>query len=140
MKNVVYILNSVIIFLITFLIQFMRNSKAVGVLWGVFTVCYTVLIIVVFLQVNIFKIILILPIFEGKCTAKFCWQLPSKNVVLCINQLSSNKLEGFFAIHKVILKLFLVVSTPDVESRAPFQIVVNYQDCVLLSSACKLLV
>jgi len=30
--------------------KFMRNSKAVGVLWGVFTVCYTVLIIVVFLQ------------------------------------------------------------------------------------------
>ena len=32
--------------------KFMRNSKAVGVLWGVFTVCYTVLIIVVFLQVS----------------------------------------------------------------------------------------
>merc|ERR1712061_94461 len=30
--------------------KFMRNSKAVGVLWGIFTVCYTVLIIVVFLQ------------------------------------------------------------------------------------------
>lgn len=30
--------------------KFMRNSKAVGVLWGVFTVCYTVLVIVVFLQ------------------------------------------------------------------------------------------
>ena len=35
------------------LCQFMRNSKAVGVLWGIFTVCYTVLIIVVFLQVSI---------------------------------------------------------------------------------------
>ena len=34
--------------------KFMRNSKAVGVLWGVFTVCYTVLIIVVFLQVRHF--------------------------------------------------------------------------------------
>ena len=33
--------------------QFMRNSKAVGVLWGIFTVCYTVLIIVVFLQVSL---------------------------------------------------------------------------------------
>ena len=30
----------------------MRNSKAVGVLWGIFTVCYTVLIVVVFLQVS----------------------------------------------------------------------------------------
>ena len=123
----------------------MRNSKAVGVLWGVFTVCYTVLIIVVFLQVNIFENILIFPILEGKCTTKFCSHLPSKNEECCsmykpTNQLSSNKLKGFFATHKVILKLFLVVSTPDVESRAPFQIVVNYQDCVLLSSACKLLV
>ena len=31
----------------------MRNSKAVGVLWGIFTVCYTVLIVVVFLQVRL---------------------------------------------------------------------------------------
>ena len=30
----------------------MRNSKAVGVLWGIFSVCYTVLIVVVFLQVG----------------------------------------------------------------------------------------
>lgn len=31
----------------------MRNSKAVGVLWGIFSVCYTVLIVVVFLQVRL---------------------------------------------------------------------------------------
>ena len=41
-----------IIMVIIVILQFMRNSKAVGVLWGIFTVCYTVLIVVVFLQVN----------------------------------------------------------------------------------------
>jgi len=30
--------------------KFMRNSKAIGVLWGVFTVCYTIITIVVFVQ------------------------------------------------------------------------------------------
>ena len=32
--------------------QFMRNSKAVGVLWGIFSVCYSIIIIVVFTQVG----------------------------------------------------------------------------------------
>ena len=31
--------------------KYMRSSKAVGVLWGIFTLCYTILIIVVFMQV-----------------------------------------------------------------------------------------
>ena len=31
--------------------KFMRNSKAVGVLWGIFTVCYAIITIVVFMQV-----------------------------------------------------------------------------------------
>ena len=35
--------------------KFMRNSKAIGVLWGVFTVCYAIITIVVFMQVFIFK-------------------------------------------------------------------------------------
>jgi len=30
--------------------KFMRNSKAIGVLWGVFTVCYAIITIVVFMQ------------------------------------------------------------------------------------------
>jgi len=30
--------------------QFMRNSKAVGVLWGIFSVCYSIIIMVVFTQ------------------------------------------------------------------------------------------
>lgn len=30
--------------------KFMRNSKAVGVLWGIFTVCYGIIAIVVFMQ------------------------------------------------------------------------------------------
>lgn len=30
--------------------KFMRNSKAVGVLWGIFTVCYAIITIVVFMQ------------------------------------------------------------------------------------------
>ena len=33
--------------------QFMRNSKAVGVLWGIFSVCYSIIIMVVFTQVGI---------------------------------------------------------------------------------------
>ena len=32
--------------------KFMRNSKAVGVLWGIFTVCYAIITIVVFMQVG----------------------------------------------------------------------------------------
>ena len=32
--------------------KFMRNSKAVGVLWGIFTVCYAIITIVVFMQVS----------------------------------------------------------------------------------------
>ena len=31
--------------------KYMRSSKAVGVLWGIFTLCYTILVIVVFMQV-----------------------------------------------------------------------------------------
>jgi len=30
--------------------KFMRNSKAVGVLWGIFTICYAIITIVVFMQ------------------------------------------------------------------------------------------
>jgi len=30
--------------------KFMRNSKAIGVLWGVFTVCYAIITVVVFMQ------------------------------------------------------------------------------------------
>lgn len=30
--------------------KFMRNSKAVGVLWGIFSVCYTIIVMVVFTQ------------------------------------------------------------------------------------------
>merc|ERR1712123_206937 len=30
--------------------KYMRSSKAVGVLWGIFTLCYTILAIVVFMQ------------------------------------------------------------------------------------------
>ena len=32
--------------------KFMRNSKAVGVLWGIFSVCYSIITIVVFMQVR----------------------------------------------------------------------------------------
>ena len=32
--------------------KYMRSSKAVGVLWGIFTLCYTILAIVVFMQVT----------------------------------------------------------------------------------------
>lgn len=35
--------------------KFMRNSKAVGVLWGIFSVCYSIIIVVVFMQVMITK-------------------------------------------------------------------------------------
>ena len=31
--------------------KFMRNSKAVGVLWGILSVCYAIIAIVVFMQV-----------------------------------------------------------------------------------------
>ena len=31
--------------------KFMRNSKAVGVLWGIFSVCYSIIVMVVFTQV-----------------------------------------------------------------------------------------
>ena len=34
--------------------KFMRNSKAIGVLWGVFTVCYAIITIVVFVQVDMY--------------------------------------------------------------------------------------
>jgi hypothetical protein len=33
--------------------KFMRNSKAIGVLWGIFTVCYAIITIVAFVQVKI---------------------------------------------------------------------------------------
>ena len=32
--------------------RFMRNSKSVGVLWGIFSVCYSIITIVVFMQVR----------------------------------------------------------------------------------------
>ena len=32
--------------------KFMRNSKAVGVLWGIFSVCYAIIVMVVFTQVR----------------------------------------------------------------------------------------
>ena len=32
--------------------KFMRNSKAVGVLWGIFSVCYSIIVMVVFTQVS----------------------------------------------------------------------------------------
>ena len=32
--------------------KFMRNSKAVGVLWGIFSVCYSIIVMVVFTQVR----------------------------------------------------------------------------------------
>ena len=32
--------------------KYMRSSKAVGVLWGIFSLCYTILAIVVFMQVR----------------------------------------------------------------------------------------
>jgi hypothetical protein len=32
--------------------KFMRNSKAVGVLWGIFSVCYAIIVMVVFTQVS----------------------------------------------------------------------------------------
>ena len=31
--------------------KFMRSSKAIGVLWGIFSMCYAILVIVVFMQV-----------------------------------------------------------------------------------------
>ena len=36
--------------------KFMRNSKAVGVLWGIFSVCYGIIVIVVFTQVIVYSI------------------------------------------------------------------------------------
>ena len=38
--------------------KYMRSSKAVGVLWGIFTMCYTILAIVVFMQVGILQVLL----------------------------------------------------------------------------------
>ena len=32
--------------------KYMRSSKAVSVLWGIFTMCYAILAIVVFMQVS----------------------------------------------------------------------------------------
>ena len=32
--------------------KFMRNSKAVGVLWGIFSVCYAIIVMVIFTQVS----------------------------------------------------------------------------------------
>ena len=37
--------------------KYMRSSKAVGVLWGIFTLCYTILAIVVFMQVGILQVL-----------------------------------------------------------------------------------
>ena len=37
--------------------KYMRSSKAVGVLCGIFTMCYTILAIVVFMQVGILQIL-----------------------------------------------------------------------------------
>ena len=54
--------------------QFMRNSKAVGVLWGIFTVCYTVLIIVVFLQVSL---------------SPYQYMLDSRNSRICMSSFSN---------------------------------------------------
>jgi hypothetical protein len=36
--------------------KFMRNSKAVGVLWGIFSVCYAIIVMVVFTQVSDYHI------------------------------------------------------------------------------------
>ena len=36
--------------------KFMRNSKAVGVLWGIFSVCYSIIVMVVFTQVSDYHI------------------------------------------------------------------------------------
>jgi hypothetical protein len=37
--------------------KYMRSSKAVGVLWGIFTMCYTILAIVVFMQVGFWPVL-----------------------------------------------------------------------------------
>ena len=37
--------------------KYMRSSKAVGVLWGIFSLCYTILVIVVFMQVGISQLL-----------------------------------------------------------------------------------
>ena len=56
--------------------KFMRNSKAVGVLWGIFSVCYSIIVMVVFTQVIV--------IIRKTCKSMFLFRMNGLVMEICL--------------------------------------------------------
>lgn len=88
--------------------NYIRNSKAIAVLWAIFTICYTIISVVAFVTPggsNLFIFILIIPIiiqsFDGVAAIK------SRNH----HQIST----AFYETFSIFLSLLLIINDQAVE-------------------------